>query len=68
MLISLLVGLIVIALVYWALTYLPLPPVVRQIGVVLLVVLGALWLRWCGCEARARHGTPDGSALRFSLA
>jgi uncharacterized membrane protein YwzB len=44
MLISLLVGLIVIALVYWALTYLPLPPVVRQIGVVLLVVLGALWL------------------------
>jgi heme A synthase len=44
MLITLLVGLIVIALIYWALTYLPLPPVVRQIGVVLLVVLGALWL------------------------
>lgn len=44
MLVSLLVGLLVIAVVYYALTALPLPPVVRQIGVVILVVVAALWL------------------------
>jgi hypothetical protein len=44
MLISLLVALVVIALVYYALTALPLPPIVRQVGTVLLVIIAALYL------------------------
>lgn len=44
MLISLLIALVVIALIYWALTYLPLPPMVRQVGVVLLVIIAAIYL------------------------
>lgn len=44
MLISLLIALVIIALVYWALTALPLPPVVRQIGVVVLVIVAVLYL------------------------
>lgn len=44
MLISLLIALVVIALLYWALTALPLPPVVRQIGIVVLVIVAVLWL------------------------
>lgn len=44
MLVTLLIGLVVIAIVYYALTALPLPPVVRQVGIVLLVIIGALWL------------------------
>lgn len=44
MLISLLVALVVIALIYWALTALPLPPIVRQVGVVILVIVAVLYL------------------------
>jgi uncharacterized membrane protein YwzB len=44
MLITLLVGLIVIALIYWALTALPLPPMVRQVGIVILVIVAVLYL------------------------
>lgn len=44
MLVTLLIGLVLLALAYWALTYLPLPPVVKQIGVVVLVVVAVLWL------------------------
>jgi hypothetical protein len=43
MLLSLLVGLCIIALVYWALTTLPLPPLLRQIGVGILVIVAVLW-------------------------
>jgi heme A synthase len=44
MLVSLLIALVVIALIYYALTNLPLPPMVRQIGTVLLVIVAALYL------------------------
>jgi hypothetical protein len=43
-LLSLIIGLVVIALFYWALTYLTLPPMVRQIGIVVLVIVAVLWL------------------------
>jgi hypothetical protein len=44
MLISLLVVLLVVAIVYVALTYLPLPPIVRQVGYVVLAIGFLLWL------------------------
>ena len=44
MLITLLVALIIIAVLYWALTSLPLPPIVSQIGVVILVLFSVLYL------------------------
>jgi uncharacterized membrane protein YwzB len=44
MLIMLLVGLLIIAVVYYALYALPLPPIIKQVGTVILVVVAALWL------------------------
>lgn len=44
MLVSLLIALVVIALIYYALTALPLPPIVRQVGTVLLVIIAVLYL------------------------
>lgn len=44
MLISLLVALIVIALIYWIITQLPLPPLVQQIATIILVVFVVVWL------------------------
>lgn len=44
MLTSLIVALLVVAIVYVLLTYLPLPPIVRQVGYVVLVVVFLLWL------------------------
>ena len=44
MLVSLLIALVVIALIYWALTALPLPPIVRQVGTVILVIVAVLYL------------------------
>lgn len=44
MLVTLLVGLVIVALLWWALTNLPLPPILQRIGTVLLVVLSVLWL------------------------
>jgi hypothetical protein len=44
--------LLVIAIVYVALTYLPLPPIVRQVGVVVLVIGGP------ALADRTRHRTP----------
>ncbi len=44
MLITILVALIIIALCYWVLTTLPLPPMVKTIGTVILVVFVCLWL------------------------
>jgi hypothetical protein len=44
MLITLLIGLVVIAVIYWALTYLPLPPMLQRIGIVVLVIVAVIWL------------------------
>lgn len=44
MFVTLLIGLVVIALIYWALTQLPLPPVLQRIGIVVLVIVAVLWL------------------------
>lgn len=44
LLVTLLIGLIIVGLCYWVITQLPLPPVVRQIAVVVVVVCAALWL------------------------
>ena len=44
MIITLLIVLVLIALAYWVLTALPLPPIVRQIGVVVLVIVSVLYL------------------------
>lgn len=44
MLVTLLIGLVVIAVIYWALTYLPLPPMLQRIGIVVLVVVALIWL------------------------
>ncbi len=44
MLISLLVGLLLIALVYWVLTQIPLPPLVAKIATIFLVIFAVLWL------------------------
>ncbi len=44
MLLTLLVALIILALAYWVLTTLPLPPMVRTVGTVILVVIACLWL------------------------
>lgn len=40
---ELLIGIIVIALGYWAIGALPLPGVIEQVAIVLLVVLAVLW-------------------------
>ena len=44
MLLTLLVALIIIALAYWVLTTLPLPPMIKTIGTVILVVIVCVWL------------------------
>lgn len=44
MLISLLIGLLVVGVIYWAITYLPLPPVFKQVATVILVVVAVIWL------------------------
>ena len=44
MLISLLVVLIVLALVYWAITQLPLPPMVRSVAIIIVVLFAVMWL------------------------
>ena len=44
MLITLLVALVLVALCYFVLTALPLPPLVRQIGTVILVIVAVLYL------------------------
>jgi len=41
---SLIVGLIIVALVYWIITTLPLPPMVKTVATVILVVFVILWL------------------------
>ena len=43
MLISLLVGLVVIAVVYWVITILPLPTPINQIALVILVLIALVW-------------------------
>ena len=44
MLITFLIALILIALCYWVITSLPLPPMVQTIATVVLVVLVVVWL------------------------
>lgn len=44
MLLSLLVALILVALIYWVITTLPLPSLIRTIAIVILVVVVVLWL------------------------
>lgn len=44
LLVYIIVGLIVVGLLYYLLTALPLPPPVKQIGTVIIVVLACLWL------------------------
>lgn len=44
LLITLLIALIIIALVYWVLTQLPLPAIVRTVAIVILVVFAVIYL------------------------
>lgn len=44
MLISLIVVLIVAALLYWVLTQLPLPPMVKTVATIIIVIVLVLWL------------------------
>lgn len=44
MLITLLVGLIVIGLLYWVIGMIPLPPPVRTVAYVILVIIAIVWL------------------------
>ncbi len=44
MLITFLFALVIIALIYWAITTLPLPPMVKTIATVILVIGAVIWL------------------------
>lgn len=44
MLITLVVALIIIALIWWVITQLPLPPMIRTVATVIFVVAVVLWL------------------------
>lgn len=44
MIISLIVGLVIIALIYWCITILPLPGIVKTVATVLLIIGAILWL------------------------
>lgn len=43
-LIHLLVALIILGLLYWVFTLIPLPPPLKQIGMIIFVIIGALIL------------------------
>lgn len=43
-LLTLVIGLIIIGLAYWVVMQIPLPPPIKQIANVVIVVLAALWL------------------------
>jgi hypothetical protein len=43
MLTSLIIGLVVIAVVYWVITMLPLPEPINKIAVVILVLIALVW-------------------------
>ncbi len=44
MLITFLFALVIIALIYWVITTLPLPPMVKTIATVVLVIGAIIWL------------------------
>ncbi len=44
LLINLIVGLVVIGLLYYILTVIPLPPPIKQVATVVIVVIACLWL------------------------
>ncbi len=44
LLINLIVGLIVIGLLYYILSVIPLPPPIKQVATVVIVVIACLWL------------------------
>ena len=57
MLIELLIGLLIIGLIYWAITQIPLPPPVRTVAYVVLVIIAIIWLL-------RLHGVWGGSTRR----